>query len=87
MHNNIHPLIAAIQWFLMAYDVSVLDWPAKNPSFNPIEHMWDELGHHVRTDHAINRVNDLAATLQIEWGNYIQHYVNSMHRQIMTCTG
>lgn len=56
-----------------------------NPDLNPTEHVWDELRHHVQTNHAINTVNNLAAAIQVEWDNlpapYTQRYVNSMHRQ------
>ena len=46
----------------------VLDWPAKSPDLNSIEQVWDELGSHVRRNHAIHIVNDLAAALQIPIG-------------------
>ena len=32
--------------------VSVMDWPAKSPDLIPIEQVWDELGCHVRRNHA-----------------------------------
>lgn len=25
-----------------------IDWPARNPDTNPIEHVWDELGRRIR---------------------------------------
>ena len=87
MHHNARPHSAAItRQFLATNDVNVLDWPANSPDLNPIEHVWDELGHRVRRNHAIHTVNDLAAALQAECANlpmpFIQCYVNSMSRRI-----
>ena len=69
--------------------VNVLDWPANTPDLNPIEQVWDNLGHRVRRNHAIHTVNDLAEALQTEWANLpapsIQHYINSMHHHITEC--
>lgn len=92
MHDNARPhTAAATRQYLAAQNVNVLDWPANSPDLNPIEHIWDELGRRVRTNHAINTVNDLEAALQVEWNNlpapFIQRYINSMHRRITTCIG
>ena len=37
-----------------------------SPDRNLIEQVWDELGHHVRRNHAKHTVNDLAAAVQAE---------------------
>lgn len=92
MHDNARPhTAAATRRVLAAHNVNVLDWPANSPDLNPIEHIWDELGRRVRTNHAINTVNDLAAALQVEWNNltapFVQRYVNSMRSRILTCIG
>ena len=90
MHDNVRPHSAAItRQFLATNNVKVLDWPANSPDLNPIEQVWDELGHRVRRNHAIQTVNDLAAALQAEWANlptpFIQRYVNSMRRRTTVC--
>ena len=57
--------------------------------FNPLEQVWDKLGHHARRNHALHTVNDLAAALQAEWANlpapFKQHYVNSMRCRTIAC--
>lgn len=92
MHDNARPHTAALtRRFLANNNVNVLDWPAISPDLNPIEHIWDELGRRVRTHYVINTVHDLSAALQAEWNNlpahYIQRYVDSMRRRILTCIG
>ena len=90
MHDNARRHSDAItRQFLAINNVNVLDWPANSPDLNPIEHIWDELGRHVRRNHAIHTVNDLAAALQAEWANlpapFIQRYVNSVRHCITAC--
>ena len=33
--------------FLENQDVGVMDWPAKSPDMNPIEHIWDQMATHI----------------------------------------
>ena len=65
--------LATNRWVSVALthrnNVNVLDWPANSSDLNPIEHVWDELGHRVRNTHAIHTVNGLAAALQAEYTN------------------
>ena len=90
MHDNAFLHSAAItRQFWATNNVNVLDWPATSPDLNPIEQVWDELGHRDRENHAIHTANDLAVALQAEWANlpepFIQHYVNSTRRPITAC--
>ena len=75
--------------FYAQNNVNVLDWPANSPDLSPIEHIWDELGRRVRKDGNIHTINDQAAALQRDWNTltpaFIQRYVRSMRRQILTC--
>ena len=75
--------------FLATNNVNILDWPANSPDLNPIEQVWDELGCHVRRNHAIHTVIDLTVALQAKWASlpapFIQRYVNSMCHRITMC--
>lgn len=89
-HDNARPHTARITTqFLVQNNVNVLPWPAVSPDLNPIEHIWDELGRNVRSNHRINNVNDLRQALQLEWqaipNGVIRRYVNSMRRRIVAC--
>ena len=67
MRTNARPHLAAkTRQFLATNKVNFLDWPANSPDLIPKEQVWGELGCHVRRNHAIHIVNDLAAALQAE---------------------
>ena len=79
MHYNACPhLLAISRRFLATNNINVLDWPAKSPGLIPTEEVWDELGRHVRRNHAIHTVHDLAAALQAEWANLSAPFINSV---------
>uniref|UniRef100_UPI00358E9025 uncharacterized protein n=1 Tax=Myxine glutinosa TaxID=7769 RepID=UPI00358E9025 len=40
--------VRSIQKWFVEIDVEELDWPARNPDFNPIKHLWDELERQLR---------------------------------------
>ena len=89
-HDNARPHTARVTTrFLANNNVNVLPWPAVSPDLNPIEHIWDELGRRVRTNHQINNVDDLRQALLLEWqaipNDVIRRYVNSMRRRILEC--
>lgn len=49
MHDNTRPhTVRVIRRFQQETNISVMDWPARSPDFNPIQHMWDVLGRTVR---------------------------------------
>ena len=65
--------------FLRQQQVTRLDWPARSPDLNPIEHLWDALGRRVR-DHQPppNTLNELFNILDQDSKNS-----NSVHETTM----
>ena len=91
MDDNARPHRAeVINVFLETEDIARMDWPARSPDFNPIEHVWDMLGRRVASrQHPPITLQDLRAALQEEWTlipqNEIDNLIRSMHRRCETC--
>ena len=71
---------------LQANNVNVLDWPAKSPDLNPIEHLWDELDRRIRSRPVQpNNERELWNALVYEWNNIprvaIRTLIDSMRRR------
>ena len=85
-------LAAAVNNFLQQQGVMRLDWPARFPDLNPIEHVLDVLEKRVRA-HNPPPVNlrDLVQLLQQEWQAIpqatLRHLVESMRRRCDACFG
>ncbi|GFV61166.1 transposable element Tcb2 transposase [Trichonephila clavipes] len=62
-----HCTVAAEQ-LLESEDIERMDWPARFPDLNPIEHVWDFLGRHLaaRTLPPVT-IRELRLALQHEW--------------------
>jgi len=59
----------------------VLQWPARSPDCNPIEHMWDKLIRRLRQrPHDPNTVDELSQALLEEWNNIPRR----VHRNLCT---
>ena len=76
----------ATRQYLSANNVQVMDWPARSPDLNPIEHVWDLLDRRLRN--ARNPPQTVAALRQEvvrQWNllaqNEIRRYIGSMRRR------
>eukprot|EP00916_Digyalum_oweni_P000502 GHVL01000943.1.p1 GENE.GHVL01000943.1~~GHVL01000943.1.p1 ORF type:complete len:168 (-),score=18.20 GHVL01000943.1:813-1316(-) len=57
-----------VEAFLQQVQINRMDWPAKSPDMNPIEHAWEMLGRRVRENHAPPaNLQQLLVLLQPEW--------------------
>ena len=64
MQDNACPHLAAIsRRFLVTNNVNVLDWPANSPDLMPIERVRDDLGRHVRRNHAMQQLYKLSGPI------------------------
>ncbi|GFX37696.1 transposable element Tc1 transposase [Trichonephila clavipes] len=84
-----HRTVAAEQ-LLESEDIERMDWPARSPDLNPIEHVWDFLGRRLadRTLPPVT-IRELRLALQDEWAAMPQQLINtlilSMSRRCETC--
>ncbi|GFW78977.1 transposable element Tc3 transposase [Trichonephila clavipes] len=82
-----HRTVAAEQ-LLESEDIERMDWPARSPDLNPIEHVWDFLGRRLaaRTLPPVT-IRELRLVLQDEWATMPQQLIDilSMGRRCETC--
>ncbi|GFS68987.1 DDE_3 domain-containing protein [Trichonephila clavipes] len=84
-----HRTVAAEQ-LLPSEDIERMDWPARSPDLNPIEHAWDFLGRRLaaRTLPPVT-IRELRLALQDEWAAMPQQLIDtlilSMGRRCETC--
>ncbi|GFS70194.1 transposable element Tcb2 transposase [Trichonephila clavipes] len=84
-----HCTVAAVQ-LLESEDIERMDWPARSPDLNPIEHVWDFLGRRLtaRTLPPVT-IRELRLALQDEWAAMPQQLIDtlilSMGRRCETC--
>ncbi|GFW02138.1 transposable element Tcb2 transposase [Trichonephila clavipes] len=84
-----HRTVAAEQ-LLESEDIESMDWPARSPDLNPIEHVWGFLGRRLaaRTLPPVT-IRELRLALQEEWAAMPQQLIDtlilSMGRRCETC--
>ncbi|GFS72604.1 transposable element Tcb2 transposase [Trichonephila clavipes] len=84
-----HRTVAAKK-LLESEDIERMDWPARSPDLNAIEHVWDFLGRRLaaRTLPPVT-IRDLRLALQDEWAAMPQQLIDtlilSMGRRCETC--
>ncbi|GFW12626.1 hypothetical protein TNCV_818781 [Trichonephila clavipes] len=85
--TTMHHVIAQL---LESEDIERMDWPARSPDLNPIEHVWDFLGRRLaaRTLPPVT-IRELRLALQDEWAAMPQQLIDtlilSMGRRCETC--
>lgn len=72
-----------VREYLRDVNITVMDWPARSPDMNPIEHMWDELKRRVRARQPVAQtIQELKTAIEEEWEmipqNFIERLINSM---------
>ncbi|GFX49812.1 transposable element Tcb2 transposase [Trichonephila clavipes] len=84
-----HRTVAAEQ-LIESEDIERMDWPARSPDLNPIEHVWNFLGRRLaaRTLPPVT-IRELRLALQDEWAAMPQQLIDtlilSMGRRCETC--
>lgn len=81
---------AVVNNFLREQQVTRMDWPARSPDLNPIEHLWDVLGRRVRAyNPPAATLQELFELLQQEWQaipqDTLRRSVESMRRRCDAC--
>lgn len=80
MHDNARPHTARIvNDYLQEVGINPMEWPARSPDINPIEHAWDELGRSVRQRNTPPiTLRELKNALIEEWENIPQHRLRNL---------
>lgn len=85
IQHNARPHVAkeVLEYFRFA-NILTMDWPARSPDMNFIEHLWDTLKRSVRRH--ITAAMNLEEVVLVEWENIpqetIQNLINSMSRRM-----
>lgn len=79
-----------VEEYLESEDIHRMDWPAKYPDLNPIEHAWDALGRAIVMCQTPPRnIPELKTSLVEEWEGLPQallnSLINSMHARCACC--
>ena len=84
MHDNARPHTAeVVSEALTLIGIDAMDWPARSPDLNPIEHVWDNLGKRVRRRAVVpETLNELRAALQEEWEGIAQEDIARLIRSM-----
>lgn len=86
MHDNARPHTAnVVREYLDEVGIQTLNWPARSPDLNPIEHLWDHLGTSVRRQqNPPGNLQDLRIALEHEWNQIPQDRVANLIRSMPT---
>lgn len=88
MHDNARPHSAALVTdYLINEGITTMEWPAKSPDLNPIEHFWDVVKRKVRARNEVpHTLAALERMVREEWQNIpqimVQYFIQGMPRRI-----
>lgn len=69
MHDNARPHVArCVEEYLQEVGIQKLEWPARSPDLNPIEHIWDMLKRKIKAgSHPPQTLNELRNAALAAW--------------------
>uniref|UniRef100_A0A8K9XH84 Tc1-like transposase DDE domain-containing protein n=2 Tax=Clupeocephala TaxID=186625 RepID=A0A8K9XH84_ONCMY len=84
MQDNARPHAAGVcQQFLQEEGIDAMDWPARSPDLNPIEHIWDIMSRSIHQRHvAPQTVQELADALVQVWEEIPQETIRHLIRRM-----
>jgi transposase len=88
MEDNARPRRSrAVTNYLQSEAVTSVPWPAMSPDLNPIDHIWDMLGHRIQArEPPMQNIRQLEAALHREWQQLsqqdIRHLTGGMRRRV-----
>uniref|UniRef100_A0A8C7DIH5 Transposase n=1 Tax=Oncorhynchus kisutch TaxID=8019 RepID=A0A8C7DIH5_ONCKI len=87
MQDNARPHVAGVcQQFLQEEGIDSMDWPARSPDLNPIEHIWDIMSRSIHQRHvAPQTVQELVDALVQVWEEIPQETIRHLIRSMPRC--
>lgn len=84
MHDNARPHVArTVCDYMEDVGITAMEWPARSPDLNPIEHVWDELKRRVRArSPAPTRLQELQLAIEEEWNAIPQDFMVKLIRSM-----
>jgi transposase len=80
MDDNARPHCSrAVTAYLQSKAVTSVPWPTMRPNLNPIEHIWDMLGHRMLArEPPVQNIRQLEAALHREWQQLSQQDIRRL---------